>query len=120
VKHHPPQLVLRLRVEVFRERPISSGYRASLSFGQSRRSGEEAIVHDGVLVWESDGIARVWMVEPQYLPRFDPGRVLTFVEGGGARIVARATVLDRLEDDSPSPLSDLAAAARRPLKPRSG
>jgi hypothetical protein len=103
-------------VEVFRERPITDGYRASLSFGQSRRSGEEAIVHDGILVWESPDVARVWMVEPQYLPRFDPGRVLTLVERGGARVVARATVLDRLVDGSPSPLSDLGAARTRALR----
>jgi hypothetical protein len=128
-------LVLRLEVEVLRERPITDGYRCSLSFGQSRRSGEEVIVHDGVLVWEGDppgadhlarsargrsrgatvGVARVWMIEPRYLPRFDPGRVLTFVEGNAARVVARAKVLSRHDDDSPSPLADLRAAARRPL-----
>ena len=108
-------LVLRLEVEVFRERPITDGYRCSLSFGQSRRSGEEAIVHDGVLVWEAPGIARVWVIEPRYLPRFDPGRVLTLVEGGGARVVARARVLSRHEDSSASPLADLRAASSRDL-----
>lgn len=115
---------------MFRERPITDGYRCSLSFGQSRRSGEEAIVHDGVLVWESGdspganhlatsargrSIARVWVIEPRYLPRFDAGRVLTFVEGNGARVVARAKVLSRHADDAASPLADLRAAARRPL-----
>lgn len=129
-------LVLRLEVEVFRERPITDGYRCSLSFGQSRRSGEEPIVHDGVLVWESGDspeanplatsargrsrgatvrVARVWMIEPRYLPPFDEGRVLTFVEGRAARVVARATVLSREQDPSRSPLADLRAAARRPL-----
>ena len=108
-------LVLRLEVEVFRERPITDGYRASLSFGQSRRSGEEAIVHDGVLVWEAPGVARVWVIEPRYLPSFEPGRVLTLVEGGGARVVARATVLSKAADDSAGPLADLRAAATRPL-----
>lgn len=111
---------------MFRERPITDGYRCSLSFGQSRRSGEEAIVHDGVLVWEPPGsgpapgaasprVARVWVIEPRYLPRFDPGRVLTFVEGNGARVVARAKVLSRHADGAASPLADLRAAARRPL-----
>jgi hypothetical protein len=56
------------------------------------------------------------MIEPRYLPRFDPGRVLTFVEG--ERVVARAEVLSRHDDDSASPLSDLRAAARRPLDSR--
>ena len=55
------------------------------------------------------------MIEPRYLPRFDPGRVLTFVEGNAARVVARAKVLSHHDDDSPSPLADLRAAARRPL-----
>ena len=72
-------------------------------------------MHDGVLVWESPGVARVWMIEPRYLPAFDAGRVLTFVEGRAARVVARATVVSREEDTSPSPLADLRAAARRPL-----
>jgi hypothetical protein len=115
-----------LAVEVFRERPITDGYRCSLSFGQSRRSGEEAIVHDGVLVWESateagasaesPRVARVWVIEPRYLPRFEAGRVLTFVEGAGARVVARARVLEKLSDDSASPLSDLRAAKTRRLR----
>jgi hypothetical protein len=115
VRNDPDGLVLRLAVEVFRERPITDGYRASLSFGQSRRSGEEAIVHDGVLVWESPEVARVWVLEPHYLPSFDTGRVLTLVEGGGARVVARARVLEKCVDPSASPLRDLRAAARRPL-----
>ena len=106
-------LVLRLRVEVFRPRPITDGYRCSLSFGQSRRSGEEPIVHDGVLVWEDRDVARVWVIEPRYLPSFDAGRVLTFLEG--TRIVARATVLERLRDEAEAPLADLAAAGRRRL-----
>ena len=100
---------------MFRERPITDGYRCSLSFGQSRRNSADAIVHDGVLVWESPGVARVWMIEPRDLPSFDPGRVLTFTEGDGARIVARATVLSKHADDEPSPLADLRAAKRRPL-----
>ena len=107
-------LVLRLAVEVFRERPITDGYRASLSFGQTRGRAEEPIVHDGILVWEDDEVARVWVVEPRYLPRFDAGRVLTFLEG--ERVVARARVLARLEDRASEPLADLRAAKRRPLQ----
>jgi hypothetical protein len=111
--------VLRLQVDVVpedrggRRRPIPDGYRCSLSFGQRRRREEEAIVHDGLLVWERPGVARVWMVEPQYLPSFGPGRVITLLEG--ERIVARADVLDVLADDAPSPLADLDAARTRPL-----
>jgi hypothetical protein len=62
-------------------------------------------------------VARVWVVEPRYLPPFDPGRVLTLVEGRSARVVARARVLDRLLDGAPSPLADLRAAASRALEP---
>ena len=60
-------------------------------------------------------MARVWMIDPRYLPAFDAGRVLTFVEGREARVVARAEVLSRESDASASPLSDRRAAARRPL-----
>jgi len=69
-----------------------------------------------VLVWEDEGVARVWVVEPRYLPHFHEGRVLTFLEG--ERVVARARVLDRMEDEASEPLADLRAAARRPLRPR--
>jgi len=68
-----------------------------------------------VLVWESPGVARVWVVEPRYLPSFEAGRVLTFVEGHAARVVARARVLEKAVDASDTPLSDLRAAATRPL-----
>jgi hypothetical protein len=108
-------LVLRLEVEVFRSRPITDGYRCSLSFGQATKKHADPIVHDGVLVWESDRIARVWVLEPRYLPAFEAGRVIAFLEG--ERIVARATVLEKLTDESPSPLSDLRRAAERPLYP---
>lgn len=70
-----------------------------------------------MLVWESPGVARVWVVEPRYLPSFEAGRVLTFVEGRAARIVARARVLEKAVDRSASPLTDLRAAATRPLSP---
>ena len=70
-----------------------------------------------MLVWESEGVARVWVVEPRYLPSFEAGRVLTFVEGREARVVARARVLSKAFDSSPAPLADLRAAARRPLDP---
>ena len=68
-------------------------------------------------MWESEGVARVFVVEPRYLPYFEAGRVLTFVEGREARVVARARVLEKASDSSSAPLADLRAAATRPLEP---
>jgi hypothetical protein len=112
-------LVLRIAVHVAPDhrRPLRDGYRASLSFGRRRRA-IEPIVYDAVLVFEAGeglapgerGIARAYVFDE--LPRHvEP--VFTFLEGD--RIVARAELLETLEDPSPRPLADLAAAKRRRL-----
>ena len=113
-------MVLRVEVELFvdgRRRPIRDGYRASLSFGRRRR-GVEPIVHDAVLVLEDvdelapgeTGIARAYVFDE--LPRHVDD-VFTFLEGD--RMIARARLLEVLEDPTPQPLADLAAAKRRRL-----
>jgi hypothetical protein len=99
-------LVLRIAVHVAPDhrRPLRDGYRASLSFGRRRRA-IEPIVYDAVLVFEAGeglapgerGIARAYVFDE--LPRH----------------VARAELLETLEDPSPRPLADLAAAKRRRL-----
>jgi len=114
-------LVLRIDVHVAPDhrRALRDGYRASISFGRRRRT-IEPIVYDAVLVLESAdalgpgerGIARAYVFDE--LPRHvEP--VFTFLEGD--RIVARAELLETLEDPSPQPLADLAAAKRRSLRP---
>ena len=91
----------------------------SLSFGRRRR-GIEPIVFDAVLVFEETdavapgarAIARAYVFDE--LPRHvEP--VFTLLEGD--RIVARAELLETLEDPSPQPLRDFAAAKRRELSP---
>jgi hypothetical protein len=116
-------MVLRIELELVteerggRRRPVRDGYRASISFGRRRR-GVEPIVHDAVLVLEDvdelapgeSGIARAYVFDE--LPRHvDP--VFTLLERD--RIIARAQLLEILEDHEPQPLSDLAAAKRRRL-----
>jgi hypothetical protein len=109
--------VLRIEIHLAKSRPIRDGYRASMSFGRRRR-GVEPIVHDAILVFEDvdelapgeRGVARAYVFDE--LPR-DPPRVFTLLEGD--RIVARAEVLEWLEDLTPHPLQDLAAAKRREL-----
>jgi hypothetical protein len=110
-------LVLRIAVQSQHRRAIRDGYRASMSFGRRRR-GIEPIVHDAVLVFEDTeellpgerGVARAYVFDD--LPRHvEP--VFTLLEGD--RIVARAELLETLEDPSPHPLGDLAAAKRREL-----
>ena len=104
-----------------RRRPLTDGYRASMSFGRRRR-GIEPIVHDAVLVVEdadalapgARGIARAWVVSPDELPRdLGAGAVFTFLEHD--RIIGRATLLEILADATPRPLGDLASAKTRPL-----
>jgi hypothetical protein len=59
--------------------------------------------------------ARGWPLLPGELPRsLAAGAVFTLLEGD--RIVARARLLERLEDGEPQPLRDLRAAKRRPLR----
>ena len=112
-------LVLRIEVQSQHRRPMKDGYRASLSFGRRRR-GIEPIVFDAVLVFEEvdavapggHAIARAYVFDE--LPRHvEP--VFTLLEGD--RIVARAELLETLEDPSPQPLRDFAAAKRRELSP---
>jgi hypothetical protein len=120
-------LVLRLEVELApadrggRRRPVTSGYRASLSLGRRRRD-VEPVVHDAVLVVEAAGSiapggaggARAYVVLPDELPRaLGPGAVVTLLEQD--RIVGRARVTGVAYDDAPRPLGDLDAAAVRPL-----
>lgn len=76
-------LVLRIRLELAptdrggRRRPVTDGYRASMSFGRRRRGDAEPVVHDAVLVLEGSdalapgagGIARAWVLLPDELPR---------------------------------------------------
>ena len=106
-----------------RRRPVTDGYRASLSFGRRRRD-VEPVVHDAILVLESgdalapggSATARAWVVSPDDLPRsLDVGTVVTLLEND--RIVGRARVLALLRDPSPQPLRDLRAARSRPLDP---
>ena len=125
-------VVLRLRLELLptdrggRRRPVTDGYRASLSFGRRRRGDAEPVVHDAVLVLEgadtlapgATGVARAWVLLGDELPRaLDDGAVFTLLEGD--RIVARAELLGRYEDPSPHALRDLAAAKARVLEPGS-
>jgi hypothetical protein len=120
-------LVLRIALDLVpearggRRRPIVDGYRASLSFGRRRRD-VEPVVHDAVLVLEGadalapgeSGTARVWPLLPEELPRVAaPGAIFTLLEGD--RIVARAELLERLDDPEPYPLRDLRAAKLRRL-----
>jgi hypothetical protein len=120
-------LVLRLAVDLApadrggRRRPITDGYRASLSFGKRRRD-IEPVVHDAVLVLEdidqlepgAHGTARAYPFLEDDLPRsFGAGRVLTLLERD--RIVGKATVLGFADDDTSQPLADLQAAKARSL-----
>jgi hypothetical protein len=109
--------VLRIEVQSQHRRPFADGYRASISFGRRRRS-IEPIVYDAVLVFEdvdalapgARAVARAYVFDE--LPRhLEP--VFTLLEGD--RIVARAELLETLEDPSPQPLQDLQAAKRRAL-----
>ena len=112
-------LVLRIDVQSQHRRPMKDGYRASISFGRRRRT-IDPIVYDAVLVFEEAdalapgerGIARAYVFDelPKHL---EP--VFTLLEGD--RIVARAELLETLEDPSPQPLRDFAAAKRRQLSP---
>ena len=104
-------------------RPVTDGYRASMSFGRRRRD-VEPIVHDAVLVLEDmtalppgrRAVARAWVVAPDELPHaLDTGSVFTLLAGD--RIVGRATLLEILRDPTPQPLRDLAAAKTRRLQP---
>ena len=119
--------VLRLALDLAptdrggRRRPITDGYRASMSFGRRRR-GIEPIVHDAVLVVEdadalapgASGVARAYVLLPEELPRsLGEDDVFTLLEND--RIIGRAQLLERLEDPTPQPLADLAAAKTRPL-----
>jgi hypothetical protein len=121
-------VVLRIDLELVetdrggRRRPLTDGYRGSMSFGRRRR-GVEPIVHDAVIVLEGvdslapgeRGTARAWVILPDELPRHvEPGTVFTLLEND--RIVARAEVLEVLEDDEPYPLRDLTAAKTRTLR----
>jgi hypothetical protein len=123
--------VLRLEVELApsdrggRRRPLTDGYRASMSFGRRRRD-IEPIVHDAVVVLEegdalapgATGVVRAWPVLPGELPRsLEAGAVFTLLEGD--RIVGRARLLEVLADDAPRPLQDLRAARTRALRPGS-
>lgn len=80
-------------------------------------------MHDAIVVLEdgtslapgASGTARAWVVSPDELPRsLEEGTVVTLLERD--RIVGRARVLGLFDDRTPSPLSDLAAAKRRPLE----
>ena len=123
-------LVLRIALDLVpedrggRRRPVTDGYRASLSFGRRRRD-VEPVVHDAVLVLEGadalapggHGVARAWPLLPDELPRsLGEGDVFTLLERD--RIVARATLLELLEDAEPRPLRDLRAAKTRILTAR--
>jgi hypothetical protein len=125
----PDTLVLRLDLDLApterggRRRPVTDGYRASLSFGRRRRD-IEPVVHDAVLVLEdADEVApggrataRAWVVLPDDLPRsLAEDTVVTLLERD--RIVGRAKVLALLTDTADQPLRDLAAAKRRALSP---
>jgi hypothetical protein len=112
-------LVLRIEVHVAPDhrRPLRDGYRGSISFGRRRRT-IEPIVYDAVLVFEDvdalasgeRGVARAYLFDD--LPRHvEP--VFTLLEGD--RIVARAELLETLEDPSPQPLANLREAKTRRL-----
>jgi len=122
-------LVLRLAVDLApyerggRRRPLTDGYRASLSFGR-RRGNDEPVVHDAVLVLEDvaelppggRATTRAWVLLPEQLPRsLAVGSVVTLLERD--RIVGRARVIELLVDPTPSPLNDIAAAKSRILSP---
>ena len=122
-------LVLRIRLELVptdrggRRRPVTDGYRASMSFGRRRRGDVEPVVHDAVLVLEdadalapgATGIARAWVLLPDELPRgLGEGSVFTLLERD--RIVGRAEVLGVHEDPTRQALRDLAAAKTRELE----
>jgi hypothetical protein len=112
-------LVLRIEVHVAPDhrRALRDGYRASISFGRRRRT-IEPIVYDAVLVFEGGdelapgerGVARAYVFDD--LPRHVE-RVFTLLEG--ERIVARAELLETLEDPSPQPLANLREAKSRRL-----
>jgi hypothetical protein len=121
-------LVLRILLELVptdrggRRRPVTDGYRASMSFGRRRRGDVEPVVHDAVLVLEApgalapgaSGIARAWVLLPDELPRaLGEGSVFTLLERD--RIVGRAEVLGVFDDPTPHALRDLAAAKTREL-----
>ena len=121
--------VLRLELDLAatdrggRRRPLTDGYRASLSFGRRRR-GIEPIVHDAIVVLEdadtllpgAAATARAWVVSPDELPRsLAPDDVVTLLEND--RIIGRARVLELLSDATPQPLRDLRAAKTRALAP---
>lgn len=123
----PDSLVLRLDLDLApadrggRRRPVTDGYRASMSFGRRRRD-VEPVVHDAVVVLEDrDALApgeratvRAWVVLPDELPRsLGEGSVFTLLEQD--RIVGRARLLGVFNDAEPQPLRDLAAARSRPL-----
>lgn len=125
-------VVLRLALDLApadrggRRRPLTDGYRGSMSFGRRRR-GIEPIVHDAVLVLEevdalapgTSGVARAWVLMPDELPRdLGVGVVFTFLEND--RIVGRAELLEILEDPAPQPLADLSSAKTRALQPAPG
>ncbi len=115
-------LVLRATVTPIagaRREPIASGYRASLWFDARVRPSEgfAPVTHDAVLVWEPGGAARLHPFAPRELPRdLAPGRPFALLEG--TRTVARGEVVALADDPAPSPLADLAAAGRRPLRER--
>jgi hypothetical protein len=123
----PTSIVLRLDLDLApadrggRRRPITDGYRASMSFGRRRRD-VEPVVHDAVLVLEDTpelapgarATARAYVILPDELPRsLGPGSVFTLLESD--RIIGRAELLETLEDPTPQPLRDLGAAKRRRL-----
>jgi hypothetical protein len=125
----PASLVLRLELELVptdrggRRRPVTDGYRASMSFGRRRRD-VEPVVHDAVLVLEDvaelapseRAIARAWVISPDELPRsLENGSVFTLLEGD--RIVGRAVLIGVLEDPTVQPLRDLTGAKTRRLEP---
>ena len=120
-------MVLRIELELVpadrggRRRPVTDGYRASMSFGRRRRD-VEPVVHDAVLVLEDatelapgqHAVARAWVLSPDELPRtLDAGAVFTLLEND--RIVGRAELLEILSDPTPQPLRDLRAAKTRRL-----
>ena len=125
-----PSTVLRIGLELApadrggRRRPLADGYRASMSFGRRRRD-VDPVVHDAVLVLEDvtevapggTAVARAWVLMPDELPRFvAEDTAFTLLERD--RIIARARVLEVLEDPTPFPLRDLGAAKARALRTR--
>jgi hypothetical protein len=126
----PAGTVLRIALELVptdrggRRRPLTDGYRASMSFGRRRRD-VEPVVHDAVLVLEdvaelapgAGAVARAWVLMPDELPRF-VAEDTTFTLLENDRIVGRAEVIEVLADPTPFPLRDLGAAKARPLRTR--